>query len=126
MLGTASAWNFHSRRPHAKEETIQAPEPLPVAPHSESRQSPSRPVRRHAPLHAKTDVCPAYEEESPELGNQLAWTIFGIALLAFGAACGFEYGFAQARKTLIPLAGSMIFASDRYSVHLQASRTVRA
>ena len=31
---------------------------------------------------------------------------FGIALLAFGAACGFEYGFAQARKTLIPLAAS--------------------
>jgi hypothetical protein len=98
------------------EPAAPAPVPKPVAPR---RPVPPPAAVRERPMFA------AHQEESSGWGTRFAWTIFGIALLAFGAACGFEYGYAQARKTLIPLAASSASSGarpefDLYSVHLQA------
>jgi hypothetical protein len=67
-------------------------------------------------------------QESSPWGRRLAWTAFGIALLAFGGACGFEYGNAQARKAFIPsaasgTAGSTATRLDLYAIHLRVSQT---
>jgi hypothetical protein len=67
-------------------------------------------------------------QESSPWGRRLAWTAFGIALLTFGGACGFEYGNAQARKAFIPsaaagTAGNAATRLDLYAVHLRVSQT---
>jgi hypothetical protein len=85
-----------------------APPPKPAAP-----RRPSSPAIRERPMFA------AHQEPSP-LGRRLAWTAFGIALLAFGGACGFEYGNAEARRALLPSAASS--NSSLYSIHLRASQ----
>lgn len=67
-------------------------------------------------------------QESSPWARRFAWAAFGIALLAFGGACGFEYGNAQARKAFIPsaaagAAGSTANRLDLYAVHLRVSQT---
>ena len=52
----------------------------------------------------------------------MSWLAFGVALLAFGGACGYEYAGVQARKGAFAADGSMILRSDWYSVQLQVSR----
>jgi hypothetical protein len=81
---------------------------------------PSPAADRERPMFA------AHQQEPSPWARRLAWTAFGIALLAFGCACGFEYGNSQARKALLPsaAAGSATAGApsrfDVYSIHLQA------
>ena len=94
--------------PPPKPQTPRPPSPAPIS------------TSRERPMFAP--------QESSPWARRFAWAAFGIALLAFGGACGFEYGNAQARKAFIPsaaagAAGSTANRLDLYAVHLRVSQT---
>jgi hypothetical protein len=118
-------------------DATRKPMPVAVPPASASAPSikpaatPKPPATRPpipSPVAAPRERPMFAPQESSPWGRRLAWTAFGIALLAFGGACGFEYGNAQARKAFIPsaasgTAGSTATRLDLYAIHLRVSQT---
>jgi len=99
-------------------EPVPAPDPPPsqtevvVANKPKMAEKPT-PLRYERPIFAEHIV-----QESSGWSRRLAWVAFSLALLAFGAACGYEYAGARSANSLT-FGGRQ--AADVYSVQLQVS-----
>lgn len=83
---------------------FEAHEPLVPAPEPSAKPAstpPARPkiIERTAPSAAyERPMFSQHPEETPAWRRRLSWMAFSVALLAFGAVCGFEYGTVKAQK----------------------------
>jgi hypothetical protein len=113
-------------------DELRPVEPQPPAPPAAAIRQPAAPAAPAKPAAVRAsfreDERPLFAAHHP--GNtglwlsKVAWGLFGIALLAFGAACGYEYATTKLRQREVQAAGTAqqpgasLPKTDQYAVGL--------
>lgn len=127
--GTLLEFKFESPMPGPVE--VEPPKPAAVVPVAVAAASSSRPVvvtprsETPVPTAPERELFAAQMQPASPWLQRLSWGAFYVALLAFGAACGYEYAgrtLLQARSATA--AGSPVGLpnADLYSIQLQTSK----
>jgi hypothetical protein len=132
VLQTGETFEEFSFEAPAVSQQPEAPEPAPVPPSA----TPSRPARAEAPAPApiretkplrepvvERELFASQSEPASSSTRNLLWCAFFVALLAFGAACGYEYAghvFQQRQSSAERAVIGGLPNVGLYSINLQA------